>query len=40
MGRNSKIAIGVVVVLAIVGLSVWGLASGGDQVGEGAGNPD
>ena len=41
MGRNSKIAIGAVVVLAVVGLSAWGLASGGDEVGEGgAGNPD
>jgi thiol-disulfide isomerase/thioredoxin len=41
MGRNSKIAIGTVAVLAVVGLSVWGLASGGDQVGDaGAGNPE
>jgi thiol-disulfide isomerase/thioredoxin len=41
MGRNSKIAIGTVAVLAVVGLSVWGLASRDDQGGDaGAGNPD
>jgi cytochrome c biogenesis protein CcmG, thiol:disulfide interchange protein DsbE len=41
MGRNSKIATGVVLALAIVGLSVWGLASGGDQAADsGAGNPE
>ena len=41
MGRNGKIAIGIVVVLAIVGLSVWGLASGGSSATEhAAGNPE
>ena len=41
MGRNTKIAIGAVGVLVVVGLSVWGLASSGEQGGDaGAGNPD
>jgi cytochrome c biogenesis protein CcmG, thiol:disulfide interchange protein DsbE len=41
MGRNGKIAAGVGVTLAVVGLVVWGVASGGDQVTEGgAGNPE
>jgi thiol-disulfide isomerase/thioredoxin len=41
MSRNSKIAIGTVAVLAVAGLSVWGLASRGDEGGDsgGAGNP-
>jgi len=41
MGRNSKIAIGTVAVLAVVVLTVWGLSSSGDQLGSsGAGNPE
>ena len=41
MGRNTKLAIGIVAVLAVVGLSVWGLASRGDQASDpGSGNPE
>ncbi len=41
MGRNTKLLIGITAVVAVVGLSVWGLASGTDQAGDpGAGNPE
>jgi thiol-disulfide isomerase/thioredoxin len=41
MGRNAKLALGGTAVIAVVGLSVWGLASAGDQSGDsgGSGNP-
>jgi cytochrome c biogenesis protein CcmG, thiol:disulfide interchange protein DsbE len=40
MARQTKLAIGVVLAIAIVGLAVWGLASGGDEGDPGAGNPE
>jgi thiol-disulfide isomerase/thioredoxin len=41
MARETKIALGSALVIAVVGLAVWGLLSGGDQSGDpGAGNPD
>jgi thiol-disulfide isomerase/thioredoxin len=41
MGRKAKIAAAAVVTIAIVGLSAWGLASGGDQAADpGSGNPE
>ncbi|MDX6582699.1 MAG: cytochrome c biosis protein CcmG, thiol:disulfide interchange protein DsbE [Solirubrobacterales bacterium] len=41
MGRNTKLAIVSVLVLAVAGLVVWGIASGGGESGDpGAGNPE
>jgi cytochrome c biogenesis protein CcmG/thiol:disulfide interchange protein DsbE len=39
MARQTKILAGCVAVLAVVGLTVWGVSSGGNSVGSSAGNP-
>ena len=41
MGQKSRLAIGFALAAAVVGLLVWGIASGGDEVADpGAGNPE
>ena len=41
MGQNSRLALGIAVAAAVIGLVVWGVASGGEEPGDpGAGNPE
>ena len=40
MARRTKIWGSVLAIVAIVGLTVWGISSGGDTVDTGAGNPE
>jgi cytochrome c biogenesis protein CcmG/thiol:disulfide interchange protein DsbE len=40
MARQTKILVSVLAIAAIAGLTVWGVASGGDTVDPGSGNPD
>jgi cytochrome c biogenesis protein CcmG/thiol:disulfide interchange protein DsbE len=39
MTRQTKILLGVLAIAAVVGLTVWGLASGGESADQSAGNP-
>ena len=40
MARRTKILVSVVAIAAVAGLTVWGIASGGESVDPGAGNPE
>ena len=40
MARRTKILVAVVAILGVVGLTVWGIASGGEDVDPDAGNPE
>ncbi len=40
MARRSKIAVSVLAILAVAGLTVWGLVSAGENADPGAGNPE
>ena len=39
MARQTKIVVGVLAIAAVVGLTVWGVSSGGNSVDAGAANP-
>jgi cytochrome c biogenesis protein CcmG/thiol:disulfide interchange protein DsbE len=39
MARQTKILVGALAIAAVVGLTVWGVASGGNSVDSSAGNP-
>jgi cytochrome c biogenesis protein CcmG/thiol:disulfide interchange protein DsbE len=40
MARRTKILVASVAILGVIGLTVWGIASGGEDVDPGAANPD
>lgn len=40
MARRTKILVALLAILGVAGLTVWGVASGGESVDPGAGNPE